>query len=177
MNSDFVAVRSHIWIARAGVAFSQPAPGTVGQESKPHSEDSAWFSPGKIENFQINRSSDLIEIFVPAPGRLVRHKVIDIKKVLDIQFTGLELGPLAMELGLDSTPLSTSSTQFNPGSGGEKEFWLKAQSYNHRDQQILAADLWGHLRLTGGLNLGSDELVKPEYELKVCFSTLNTALI
>lgn len=177
MNSDFVVVKAHVWLARAGAAFTLPAPGTVGQESKPAAEDAAWVSPGKVEAFQINRNSDLIEIFVPAPGRSVRQKVIEIKQVLDVQFTGLELGPLAMELGLNATPLSGASTQFNPGAGTEKEFWLKAQCYNHRDQQILAVDLFGGLRLTNGLQFGGDDLVKPEYELKVCHSTLQTALI
>lgn len=176
MNIAPRIVSGHLFLARAGTAFTLPAPGTVGREAKPGSTDTAWVGPGIITDLEIVPEFERKEIMAPVPGRKVRYDLKTISHKLTARWTCQELSPLAIELVMGAQPLSGASTQFNPLAATSPQFWAKFQCYDETDALVLAFDLFGTLMAPDALQFG-DDFAKPRMELAGLHSTLNTGTI
>lgn len=168
-------VAAHLFLAREGAAFTLPAPGTVGRESKPGATDTSWVSIGIIEDLEISREADQKEIMAPVPGRRVRYDMREVGAKLNLKWTCQEVSPMAIELVTGATALTGASTQFNPLEAGTKKFWAKIQAYDDTDTFLTAVDVFGVLTLPS-LAFNS-ELVKPAMEFAVIHSTLQTGTL
>jgi hypothetical protein len=81
----------------------------------------------------------------------------------------------AIELITGSQPLTGASTQFNPGAGGQKRFWLKAQAYDHNDIPIKTVDLFGCL-YADSLQFGN-EVARCKMNFESIYSTKQSGVI
>lgn len=177
MTTDSRIISVQIWLAREGAAYTLPNPGgTVGRESKPGADDpAAWVSIGFISGFDLGEKADRREVMVAVPGRVVRWDVIKTNQKIDVSWTCEQLPPLAIELITGSQPLTGASTQFNPGAGGQKRFWLKAQAYDHNDIPIKTVDLFGCL-YADSLQFGT-EVARCKMNFESIYSTKQSGVI
>lgn len=168
---------SHAFFFREGDAFTLPSAGTAGRTAKPGATDTGWIDLGIIEEQNTERESEDITVFAPTPGRLRKYDIIEVKDAMKVTFTGAELGPVAIEILYKTLALTSASTQFNPLEGQTKKGWLKIQQYDQNDAQRLVLDVFGRLKVTGGIKAGGGELAKVQYEFEVLHSTLNTGTL
>lgn len=167
----------HGWIFREGDAFTLAAPGVCAAEAKPDADDPAFIDIGAIEDWEddISGGQDL-EVWRPSPGRLVLKDVLEIKVNYLVKFTTGEVSPFALEAFYRTTQkLDNTSVQFNPLSAKLRKVWFHTQLYDQDDQLRLTLDLWGRIKVTGGIKSAEGALVKPTWELRVLYSSLNTA--
>lgn len=168
---------AQLYFAREGSAFTLPSPGTVGRYSLPGSTDAVWIqAAGQVEDFSINPNEEFKEQIVAVPGRRVLYDRIKSMTKTECTWTAQDFGPLAVELGLASGPLTTSSTQFNPNSGGTKRFWMKAQIYDQDNAILLAFDTFGTLEIDGATSFGND-FIRPKMKFSCLYSTQESALV
>lgn len=170
-------IGTHAFFFRNGDAYTVPGAGTCGRESKPGAADPAWIDLGVIEESSDNLDDSKIEVYRPGPGRLRLWDVLSTKDKLMVKFTCSELGPLAVETLYRTLALTEASSQFNPLEGVVKKGWLKIQRYDQADAQRVILDLFVMLSISGDLNFGGGELVKPQFEAMVLHSTLNTGTL
>ncbi len=171
------ALGKHAWIFREGDPFTVPAPGTAGRTSKPDATDPAYIDIGAIESWEddISGGQDQ-EVWQPSPGRLVLQDAIEIKAKHTCKFTTGQLSPFALEAFYRTTQkLDSNATQFNPMSARLRRVWFHTQLYDQDDVQRLSLDLFGRIKVMGGMKSADGGIVKPEFELLVLYSTLNTA--
>jgi hypothetical protein len=154
-----------------------PSAGTCARESKPGSADTGWISLATIEGWEDSISDEEEKsVFKPVPGHLVKQDVITLKQGLNFKFTCNELSPLSVEAFYRTTQkLTTASTQFNPLSAVPRKGWLKVQRYDHNDSLRFTLDVFGRLKVSGGMRGAQGELVMPEFDFEVLYSSLNTA--
>jgi hypothetical protein len=170
------AVGAQVWFAREGKAFTLPAPGTVGLAAIPGPTDNAWISIGRIEAWEPTMLADEEQdVYDSATGLLALADSIPTKQALQYKFTTNMVTALAIGLFYRSAAeLTAASYQFNPLAGVSPRGFLKVQNYDHNASLILSADLWGRVKVTGGMKGGNGELVKPEFMFKMFKNTLNT---
>ena len=169
---------SHLFFFREGDAYTVPGAGTCGAESKPDANDPDYINLGPIEDWEddVSGGSDL-EIWRPSPGNLVLKDIIEIKAKMMVKATTGEMSALAIESFYRSaTNIASLTGQFNPLSGTLKKGWLHGQRYDHENNLVFTFDLWGRLKVSGGMKSGG-ELVRPQFEFAVLYSSLNTAQI
>ena len=177
MNIAGRIAAAQLYFAREGASFTLPAPGTVGRNSLPDSTDAVWIAQaGQVDDFSFNPNEEYKEQIVAVPGRRVLYDKIKSMTKVEYTWTCQDFGPLAVELGLASGPLTTSSTQFNPSSGGTKRFWMKAQCYDQDQTLILAVDSFGIIQVDGDISFGAD-FVKAKMKFSEIYSTKASALI
>jgi hypothetical protein len=174
-----LALATHAFFFREGDAFALPAPGVCGVNAKPDADDDSWIEPGTIES-----SEDAITdeekktVWKPVPGHLVKSDELTLKQGMDFKFTCNELSPLALEAFYrTSQKLDNASAFFNPLSAVPKKGWLKLQRYDHEDAEVLVADLWVRLRVTGGMKASGGELSMPEFTGTLLYSQYNIITI
>jgi len=177
MNIAGRIAAAQLYFAREGASFTLPSPGTVGRNSLPGSTDAVWIqAAGQVDDFSINPTEEFKEQIVAVPGRRVLYDRIKSMTKTEYSWTAQDFGPLAVELGLASGPLTGSTTQFNPNSGGTKRFWLKAQIYDQDNALLLAFDSFGTLEIDGATSFGA-EFIKPKMKFSVLYSTQESGLI
>lgn len=172
-----LAIATHAFFFREGDAFTVPSAGTCGVNAKPGAADPKWISLGTIENFE-DAISDEEEkkVWAPTPGHLQVKDIITTKQGMTFKLTSNDLSPLAVEAFYrTSQKLDGTSTQFNPLSAVPRKGWLKLQRYDHNDILRFAIDLWVRLKVTGGIKGGNGDLIMPEFEAELLYSSLNTA--
>ena len=150
MNLATALIGSHVWFFRENDAFTQPAPGVCGQESKPGiapNFDAGWIDLGAVEGFEPNFAQQEYKLWKPAPGRLVLKDVPENMQELSGKITVNDVGPLAIELFFrTSQKLGGAQLQFNPKSSRSKKGWLHFQCYGDDDNLWLSLDLWSRVR-------------------------------
>jgi hypothetical protein len=104
-------------------------------------------------------------------------EVITTKDELMIKFSAAELSAFAIEALFRTLALTAASTQFNPLEGKTKKGWLKFQSYDNSDAQILVLDVFCILKITGDVPFGGGDLAKCQFEASIIHSTLNTGTL
>ena len=169
----------HAWVFRDGDPFTVPAPGTAGAESKPDATDPAYIDIGAIEDWEddVSGGQDQ-EVWRPSPGRLVLKDVLEIKAKFMCKFTTGDLSPFALEAFYrTSQKLTSASTQFNPMSAKLRKVWFHTQLYDQDDNLRLSLDLYGRIKVTGGIKSNEGALLKPTWELLVLYSSLATAAL
>jgi hypothetical protein len=170
----------HAWVMRENDAYTVPNPGGVtGAESKPDGTDPAYIDIGAIEDWEddVSGGQDQ-EVWRPSPGRLVLKDVLEIKPKFTCKFTTGEVSPFSLEAFYRTTQkLDSASAQFNPLSGKLRKVWFHTQLYDQDDNLIVTLDLWGRIKVTGGIKSQQGALLKPTWELLVLYSSLNSALL
>lgn len=176
MNTAAVIIGNHAFFFREGDAFTDPAPGTCGRESKPGAADAGWIDFGSIVDLSLEHSMEERQIFKATPGQLRLHDAIDTKRVLSVDFTAQEMSPIVFEILFGTLALDGDSDQYNPLAGGTKKGWLKLQQYDQSDALFNTVDLFCKVSVSGPVDF-ADDIVKPKFNVKVFQSTLNTGAI
>jgi hypothetical protein len=142
--------------------------------AKPGSSDTGWIDIGVIDgDFKLKPASGQeVKIMKPSPGRLRLYDVLQLKEEVSFSFTLSEINQLAMEIMYKGALGMTG--QFTPLEGSEKRGWIKLEQYDQADAQFLIGDFWAILNVTGDVDFGGGDIVKPAFEAKMLFSTLNT---
>lgn len=148
--------------------------GMASASVKPGPNDAGWIAIGKVEEASDSREGNDIEIYAPQPGKIVLSDVIRNKHKLMLKFTAQEWGPFAAEVQYLTENLNGSSTQFNPLEGDDKKGWLKLQRYDQNDNLRLVLDVWCRISISGDVQFGGSDIVKPAFEALVLHSALNT---
>lgn len=152
--------------------------GTASASFRPGANDSSWIALGICEECSDSREiGNEIEIYGPSPGKLVLQDIIENKQKLIIKFTLSEWSAFVNEVLYLTESLNSSSSQFNPLEGEPKKGWLKIQRYDQDNDQRLVLDLWGKLKISGDVQFGGSDIVKPQLEFTVLHSTLNTGTL
>jgi hypothetical protein len=160
--------------------FAIAATGTSSALIKPAANDAAWITLGVVESHEDKLDDEKEEkIFAPqgTTGVLTIKDTVVTKQNLEFVFTTGELTPLALQAFYRTLNLTTASTQFNPLSGNVPKGWLKVQRYAQDGVAAFVADLWGRLKVTGGMKSGDGSIIKPAFSHLLLQSTLNTVAI
>lgn len=174
-------IGAHLWFIRSGTAFTSPAPGTVSATSAPDVSEPLWpnYSMGVIESMQLDpKFATAEEILAPMPGHLVlTDKIIPYSTPL-IHFVLKEVPKEAIEMALNSGPITDATTSFNPtaGTSGIRGY-LRAQKYDQGDNLILNYQVWCFLTLKSALKMEGKSLTKPEFEAALLYSGNNLGAI
>lgn len=170
------ALGKHAWFCREGDAFLLPAAGVAGSESKPDPNDASFIDLGAIESWEDDvKDGNDQEVWQPSPGRLVLKDVLETKTKYTVKFTTGQLSAFALEAFYRaSQKLTSASGQFNPLSARARKGWLHSQLYDQNDNEVMSLDLWGRIMVSGGMKSADGAIVKPEFELLVLYSSLNT---
>lgn len=165
--------------ARAGASFTSPSAGTVSATAFPdEDETAAWIDLGVVEDGEIVSESTDVEQWAPSPGRLQLKNIHQVKGKLTFKLTTNEMGPLAAQaLFQTAAELSDSITQFNPLSGATLRGVMQLEAYDHDNTLRLVLRCWGRLKVTGGVKATGGDLVKPQFEFLVLYSTENVGSI
>jgi hypothetical protein len=181
LTASVIQLAKHAWFCRDGDAFTTPSAGTVSRTAIPAvtpALDAAWIEIGLIEGFEHDYSGGQdLEVWRPSPGHLELYELREIKPKLTYKFTSGELSPLALEVFYRTSQKMTSATnQFNPGAGTLRTGWLHVQCYDSQTDDLrLTIDLYGRIKITGGIKSEEGSIVKPAWEFAKLYSTLNTA--
>ena len=151
--------------------------GTASASFKPGPNDANWITIGNVEESSDSREGNDIEIYAPQPGKIVLTDVIRNKHKLTLKFTAQEWGPFAAEVQYLTENLTSASTQFNPLEGDDKKGWLKMQRYDQNDNLRLVMDVWCRISISGDVQFGGSDIVKPAFEALVLHSALNTGTL
>ncbi len=179
MDLTTAIIGSHAWFFREGDAFAVPAPGVCGAESKPGIEpdfDAGWIDLGAIESADPTMGQEEFKLWKPAPGRLVLKDIPENKQELSYKIVTNDVGPLAIEVFYRATQkVGGAQLQFNPLSAPSRRGWMHLQKYNSGDGLWLTLDLYSRLRINTLKMDGTP--TKPEWDLYVLYSSLNTGAI
>ena len=178
MQQGSIILGSHVYFVREGDAFTVPAAGTAGRNSKPGAADVAWLDLGILKDVGMTPSAQLREIMAPTPGVLRLYDVIPTARKLEIKMALQEMSALVWELLFSTLPLAAgANVQYNPNAGAAKKGWIKLQQYNgQNDALVNTADLYVHLEVDGEVKF-DDNVVAPNLKASVLHSTLNTGTL
>jgi len=175
MLLDSFIIGTHGWFARDGDAFTTPAPGTVGRESKPDSADAVYQDFGAIESADPTVAQEETKLWQPAPGRLVLRDVMENKQELSYKVKTNELSGLTIEMMYrTSQKLQGAQKQFNPLSAVSRRGWVHFEKYDQNDELWLTLDLYCRIRASGKFD---GKPTMPEFDLFVLYSSLLTGQI
>lgn len=175
----------HVFFFRAGDAITVPAAGTGSAagaatvSNKPDPTDPLYTDLGAIADWdsEIKTMGDE-KILAPSPGRLQLKNIIEKGAEQTEKFTTQELSALALEIIYRTTQkLTSAGGVFNPNSAPPRTGWLHTELYDQNNNFAMNLDLWGLLRVTGGMGSKEGGIVKPAFEFNVFYSTLNVGLI
>lgn len=151
--------------------------GTASATLKPGPNDGGWIEVGTCEECTVSKSQEDIELWGPSPGKLVLQELLEIKSKLTLKFTVNQLSALVIEVLYQADELDSTSTQFNPLGGSQKRGWIKMEQYGHDDALVLVLDVWCRIRISGDVNFGGTDAVKPQFEAFILDSRLNTGTL
>ena len=163
--------------AREGATSTDPA-GTVSNAFRPNSGDASWIDLGDVEDCETSNEATDVERWAPSPGRLQLANLHEVKGKLSFKLTTNEAGPLAAQLGHRVAELLGSAvTSGQPLGARTTRGWLQLQHYDSSNTLRVVVSVWCRLKLTGGLKSAGTDLVKPQFEANVLWSTLNVVTI
>ena len=177
------ALGSHCYFFREGDAITVPAPGSAAgaatSSNQPAASDPLYMNLGPILSWEDDfKAGKVEEVWGPSPGKLQLLDEIDLKVMQKCKFDVEQVSAIALEIFYrTSTKLTAASVQFNPNNAPTRRGWLHIERYDQSNNFFFACDLWGRIRVTGGV-LGKDGgLTKPSFEMTVYYSSLNTAIL
>lgn len=178
MNLASYIIGAHLWFFREGDAFTKPEAGVCGVESKPGIEpemDPGWLDLGAVESIEPTVSQEEHKLWRPAPGRLVLKDVLENKQEMSWKVVTNDVGPLAMECFMrTSAKLGGAQSQYNPLSAISRRGWVHVQMYDQDNALWNSLDMWCRVRCAMKF---TGEPTKPEWDLFLLYSTLNTGAI
>jgi hypothetical protein len=173
-----MALAYHAWFVREGAAITLPSVGGASKLLKPSSSDTSWTDGvlGAVETYETDPGTGQpIVIKQGTPGRVQPIDVLrpNSEPVYTIDFQ--EVDPLMVELVYQTLPLTTASTQFNPGERGATiKGWLKVQGYDETNTLKEQLEVWCEVSLKGPVRRQLGQQVKYSIEARQIFSPLNT---
>jgi hypothetical protein len=173
MNNTSLILGAQLWFAREGESYTLPAPGIVARDSLPGAADSVWAYLGIIGELSVEGDAEEVEVWRPAPGRLVLDDVLHTKGAIKYSFTCRQLGPSGLEFLFRTVKLTPGSNSFTPLAVPQIKGWLKAQWYDQTNSQRLITDNWVVLKPNGALKADAQSLAEVQFEARLLFSTLN----
>lgn len=170
------AIGAKVWFFREGKEFLLPEAGTASKTSRPDADDAGWVNIGRIEAWEPTMlADDEVDIYDSETGRLDLADSIPVKHALQYKFVTNEMTALAVGLFFRTADeLAAGDYQFTPMEGIPPRGWLKLVNKDQGSVVVLAADIWGRIKVTGGMKGGNGEIVKPEFMFKMFKNNLNT---
>lgn len=170
----------YAWFMREGTPFTSGGGGIAAREAKPDGDDPDYIDLGLIEGFEWDFSGGTdLEVWRPSPGHLELYESREIKPKLTFKWTGGEVLAETLEFFFRAGAtqfLDQDSAQFNPGGGSLRYGWAHFQCYDaKKDTLLVTFDIWGRLKITGGMKSEETGIMKPTYEFLKHYSSLNTA--
>jgi hypothetical protein len=176
MNTARTVIGAQAYLFPAGLAFTVPATGTAGRNSKPGAADTGWINAG-VSDWTFVNTGKLTDFMAPAPGARVLYDKIVTSKGLKLKGKLMEMQNLTWQLLLSTLTLPNSPTaggQYNPLEGDPViRTWLQLQQYNQANALINTMDVFVAMTLPGDVQFGENP-VDVDVEADVLFSTLNT---
>ena len=180
-----VAVASHAFFFREDDAFvsgtdqdgNPVGAGIAGQYFLPDPLDAGWIDVDIVEDWEDTITDEKkTPVWRAVPGSLIKDDEITTLQGIDFKMTCAKFTPFAAEAFYRTTAkLDNDSYQFDPLTGPPRKGWLMFQRYNHRNEAVLAGNIFTVCRVTGGMKGGNKgELVMPTFELTLLYSPLNT---
>jgi hypothetical protein len=175
----------HGFFFREGDAITIPAANTgsiagpASRTNKPDPTDPLYQDIGAIADWSDETKSLGDEkIYKPSPGRMQHYDSVEKGAEFTKKFTAQEIQALAMEIFYRTKQkLTSAGGVFNPLSAAPRRGWFHTELYDQNDTFVFNLDLYGLLRITGGMGSKEGSVVKPNYELTVLYSTLNVGLL
>jgi hypothetical protein len=180
MNTAPRSLGSHVKFFRDGSAFTVPSAGTASRTAKPDITDPLWIDVGVVNNLGYTPTTNVDEIYAPAPGTLELYDVVENKRKLEIKFDAEELSFLSFELAFKCKPLTLAGGAYNPGAGKIVKGWLHIEQYDQNaddaSDPVNVVDMYVFLKLDGDLKCDENH-VKTGIVATKLQSTLNVGNI
>jgi hypothetical protein len=182
LNLSSYALGKHSYFYRDGDVITIPATGSAtgasSRTNKPDATDPLYIDLGAIDDWSDEFKSNGDEkIYKPSPGRRQLYDIIEKGADGMLKFTTEEVGAFALECFFrTSQKLTSAGGQFNPLSAPPRKGWFHTELYDQNNAFFLSLDLYGMIRITGGVASKEGGIVKPNWEFNVLYSTLNTGV-
>lgn len=178
LGQEILAIGNQVWLCFEGTSFTSPTSGTASVTAKPdQAEATAWIKMGGAMVLDIgDAGGEEVEIYEPAPGRLQRTEILELKPKLDLSLTCTRVMPATIQMLLRTLGLSASGSnqQYNPLEGGTVKAWVKIQQYDQANVLRNTLDVWAKIKLNGSLVFDPSKPVEVKYDIKVLYSLLNS---
>lgn len=178
MTRKGMSLAYHAWFVREGTSITLPSAGAVSKLLKPAHNDTSWEANvlGAIETYETDPGTGQpIVIKQGTPGRVQPVDILRPNSEPVYTFDFQEVDVLMMETVYQTLPLTTASTQFNPGERGATiKGWLKVQGYDETNTIKEQIEVWCEVSLKGPVRRQLGQQVKYSIEARQMFSPLNT---
>jgi hypothetical protein len=181
------ALGRHSYFFRDGDAITIPAAGTgsvagaASRTNKPDPTDPLYIDLGACDDWSDDfKSLGDEKIYKPTPGLRQLYDVIEKGAEGMIKITSQEMQAFAVEVFYRTSQKLTQTggtQQFNPISAPRKRGWFHQECYDQSNNFAFSFDVYAVLRITGGISSKEGGIVKPQYEVNVLYSTLNTGAV
>ena len=177
----------HAFFYRLGDVITIPAAGTgstaaaASRTNKPDPTDPLYIDLGAIADWEDTfKSIGDEKIYKPSPGLLQLYQIIEKGAEGMIKCTTQEVSAFAVECFYRTSQKLTTGggqQQFNPISAPCKEGWFHQECYDQANNFAFSFDVWCKCRITGGWGSKEGAIIKPQYQIDVLYSTLNTGAV
>lgn len=181
------ALGRHSFFFRENDLITIPAAGTgsvagaATRTNKPDPTDPLYQDLGACDEWQDDiKSMGDEKIYKPSPGMRQLFDIIEKGAEFSVKVTTQEVQALTWELFYRSSQKLTQTggmQQFNPLSAVRRRGWWHQECYDQYNNFAFSLDSFVVCRVTGGIASKEGGIVKPQFELNVLYSTLNTGAV
>jgi hypothetical protein len=181
------ALGRHGFFYPDGSIITIPAAGTgsvagaSSRTNKPDPTDPLYIDLGACDDWQDDiKSSGDEKIWKPSPGRRQLYQVIEKGAEATIKMTTEEMQAFAAQVYYRTSQKLTQiggNQQFNPLSAPPMNGWFHQECYDQYNAFAFSYDVYSLIRITGGMASKEGGIIKPQWEINVLFSTLNTGAV
>ena len=181
------ALGRHAFFFRENDLITIPAAGTgsvagaATRTNKPDPTDPLYIDLGACDDWQDEwKSLGDEKVYKPSPGQRQLYDLIEKGAEGMIKLTTQEIQAFAWEVFYRTSQKLTQvggTQQFNPNSAIRKRGWFHQECYDQANNFAFSFDVFGVIRITGGVASKEGGLVKPQWEINALYSTLNTGAV
>ena len=124
------------------------------------------------------------KVLAPSPGRMQRMDLIEKGAEADIKFSTNQIQGLAVELFYRTysaagggSKITSAGGTFNPLAAPPQYGWLHTELYDNNNQLGWSLDVYGILRITGGMASKEGAILRPKFEFNVLYSPQAVGLV
>ena len=124
------------------------------------------------------------KVYAPSPGRMQRIDIIEKGAEADIKFATNQIQGLAVELFYRTysaagggNKITSAGGVFVPLNCKPQRGWLHTELYDNDNTFAWSLDVFGLLRITGGIASKEGSILRPKFEFAVLYSPLAAGLV
>ena len=173
----------HAFFFRDGDLITIPATGSAagvsGRNNKPDATDPNYNDLDVVEDWSWdNKSMGDEKVNAPSPGRMQAYDLVEKGSELMLKWTSPILQGIAIEIFLrTSQKLTSAGGIFNPNTAPPRKGWIHTELYDNNNNFAMNLDVYGVLRITGGIASKEGTILRPQYEFNVLYSTQAVGLL